>query len=247
MDADVYRDMALEEQYHWWFKGRREIIKGFISTLDLNQEASILEVGCGTGGNLPMLSAFGQVHGLEPEQYAVDFACDNTSFDVRQGSLPESIGFDDQVSEQQFDLICLFDVLEHIEDDKAALIALKARLKDKGRLILTVPAYQWLFGKHDRLLHHFRRYNRTTLNQVLEQSGYSTARLSFFNSLLLPLVIVARMFDFLSSSKKSAGYSAPTGWINRFLYRIFKVEQPLLKKLNLPVGCSIIVICQKQS
>src|SRR4029077_81559 len=127
-----------------------------ISRLKLPPKPRILEIGSGTGGNLVMLSSFGQVSAVEMDASARSIALQKTDgrFDIRAGFCPGGIPF----ANEKFDLICLFDVLEHIEEDIATLVAVKGLLASGGRVLMTVPAQQWLWSAHDEFLHHKRRY-----------------------------------------------------------------------------------------
>jgi SAM-dependent methyltransferase len=240
MDKDVYHDMTQLQVNHWWFKARRGILDQTLHGLTISDNFQILEIGCGTGGNMEMLEQFGTVYGMEMNEFAASYAREKTGKTVHIGSLPDEIPFD-----QKFDLICLFDVLEHIEDDIAAVAAIEPLLKPGGKIIFTVPAYQWMFGKHDRLLHHFRRYTRKSLAKIIINTGLSINRTSYFNTFLLPLAVLARFVDTLTTTKESTGYKMPAKIINSALYRIFSLEKYLLSRCNIPAGCSLLLICEK--
>jgi len=156
------------------------------------------------------------------------------------GWLPDNIPYN-----EKFDLICMFDVLEHIQDDKKALIKIAGLLKPAGTLIITVPAYSWLYGAHDKMLHHFRRYSKNTLNEIINYSDLKVLKSSYFNTLLFPLVILARLTDMLKNSDASIGYSTPNNIVNHLFYRVFSIETILLNKTNLPFGASIVAVCRK--
>src|SRR5207302_969127 len=140
MDPAAYLDMAKIESTHWCSVGRRAIFETLIKQLNLPQDAKILEIGSGTGGNLHMLAKFGEVSGLEMDSMARSITMEKTNnlYDVRAGYCPNDIPFADH----SFDLICMFDVLEHIEEDVETLRAIKRLLKKNGRIFITVPAFQ---------------------------------------------------------------------------------------------------------
>lgn len=154
MDPKAYEQMAGLEDRHWWFVGRRQILSRVIAGIPLPPSACILEAGCGSGGNLEMLSQFGQVWAMERSEIALPLARARGIAIVEEGELPHRIPF----GSQQFDLIALLDVLEHLDEDTAALEALIQRLKPSGYMVITVPAYPWLWSAHDELNHHKRRY-----------------------------------------------------------------------------------------
>ncbi|NQX88405.1 MAG: class I SAM-dependent methyltransferase [Halioglobus sp.] len=236
MDLYAYQDMRRLQEEHWWFKARREILSEVLSGLRLPRDADILEIGCGTGGNLLMLSRFGNVCGMEMHEESAGYAMKNSVADVRTGSLPYQVPFS-----KKFDLICLLDVLEHIEEDESAVGALKDLLKPGGRVVITVPAYQWMFGRHDKMLHHFRRYSRKNLCALFSLHNFCIAKESYFNTFLFPAAVVSRMMEYWNDGDRPK-YAQPTAWINALCYRMFRFERLLLKELNLPFGCSLLLV-----
>lgn len=240
MDPDAYLEMADTEARHWWFAGRRAVLASLISKINLPSKARILEVGCGTGGNLQMLSAFGSVSALEMNEKARSIASKKTGgrFDIRAGCCPMNIPF----SEEKFDLICLIDVLEHIKEDVETLIAVKRLLAKKGRIVLTVPAYSWLWSVHDEFLHHKRRYSAKALWAKALAAGLQLERMSYFNTLLFPLAAAVRIKDRMLGSSSASGTRIPSPFFNVLFYQVFSAERFLLSKLNLPFGVSLLAI-----
>ncbi|NJD07396.1 MAG: class I SAM-dependent methyltransferase [Methylococcaceae bacterium] len=240
MDPSAYREMAETQDRHWWFRGRREVLANLIGRLGLPTDAQILEIGAGTGGNLDMLAAFGSVSALEMDQYAREFATAKTggSVDIRDGRLPDRIPFENS----RYDLVCLFDVLEHVDDDRAALAAIRPLVKPGGHLLLTVPAYRWLWGKHDEKLHHQRRYTAKELARRAIETGWTVRKLSYFNTLLFPLAAVGRLADKLNPGGEALGSSTPAPFVNELLFRLFSAEQYLLPRLDLPFGVSLVAL-----
>jgi len=239
MDPEAYVQMAAAERAHWWFVGRRRVLGAVIASLGLPAAARILEVGAGTGGNFPLLRRFGSVTAIELNDAARDIATERTGLPVQPGALPDMLALGDQ----KFDLICLFDVLEHVGPDEASLRVLRAHLAPGGRLILTVPAYRALFGPHDEALHHFRRYERAELAAKLGAAGLATHYLTFFNSLLLPLALAARLLDRALRRRGALGETAPPGPLNALLAAIFGAEAGwLARRLVLPCGLSLLAV-----
>lgn len=240
MSPDAYLEMAATEDRHWWFAGRRSVLSALISRLDLPPQASILEIGSGTGGNLSMLSAFGRVSAMEMDKVARGIAMQKTEgrFDIRAGSCPSQIPFDGQ----KFDLVCLFDVLEHIEDDRATLAAIKALSAPGGRVLITVPAYRWMWSAHDEFLHHKRRYLASELKDKAQDAGFRIERLSYFNTLLFPLAAAVRIKDRLMRSSEASGTALPPSPVNATLRTVFGAERFLLDRFNLPFGVSLLAI-----
>jgi SAM-dependent methyltransferase len=239
MQPEAYTQMAEAERAHWWFVGRRRLLEAVITALALPPAARILEVGSGTGGNFPLLQRFGAVTAIELNETARAMATARTGLPVQSGALPDALGLGDQ----KFDLICLFDVLEHVGPDAASLQALRAHLAPGGRLILTVPAYRALFGPHDKALHHFRRYERAALAALLGQTGYAIHYLTFFNCLLLPLALMARLADRLFRREAPLGERTPAAPLNAVLTAIFSAEAgPLSRRRRLPFGLSLLAV-----
>jgi len=231
--------MANIESRHWWFVARRRILEDLIAMRIVPRaNARILEAGCGTGGNLDLLGGFGQVIAFEYEEYARDIARTRTNVDVQSGHLPDGLDCIDG----SFDLIALFDVLEHIQQDCASLSALGELLAPGGKLFLTVPALQFLWSEHDVLHHHRRRYSKRHLRSVIEGAGLKVDFISYFNFFLLPAAIIERLGSRLVGGKPTLE-QVPSPAINGFLNRIFAFERYLLRSVSLPVGLSLCAIC----
>jgi SAM-dependent methyltransferase len=232
--------MAETESRHWWFSARRSIVSEMIERLSLAQDSEILEVGCGTGGNLATLARFGKVSAFELDANAREIAAEKPdhSCDIRAGKCPDKIPFHDQ----RFALICLFDVLEHIDKDTETLIALKRLLLKDGRILITVPAFQWLWSSHDEYLHHKRRYTAKQLRKTITDAELQPVKISYFNTILFPLAIIARLWDKMPGKSSVTGTSIPPGPINKIFRVLFGAERFLLKRFNLPFGVSLICV-----
>ncbi|MCJ2542147.1 methyltransferase domain-containing protein [Synechococcus bigranulatus str. 'Rupite'] len=238
MDPKAYEQMAKLEDEHWWFVGRRRIFSRVIETLALPSPAHILEAGCGSGGNLKMLSQFGKVWGMEKSEFARPLAQARQIGIVAEGELPDRIPFEGQ----QFDLIALLDVLEHLEQDRESLKALKSRLTSTGYLLVTVPAYPWLWSSHDELNHHKRRYTRPQLLATLEHSDLEVHTLCYFNSVLFPLIAGIRLFRKIVRLPESQDLKMPSPWLNQLLTSIFSAEAYLIPRFALPFGLSLLAV-----
>ncbi len=245
MDQLVYQRMASHEDTHWWFVARRKIITRLIDLFvkkDRESDLKILEVGCGTGGNLAMLKQFGTVTATECDEVARGFATNKSGITVRDGRLPELA----EVPEDNFDLVVLLDVLEHVEDDLGALKSLAPRQGENGRLLVTVPAHPWLWSSHDVVHHHFRRYTRATLRKVTEDAGYKVESMGYYNSLLFPLVILVRFLKKLIGSD-NADDDMPGPAVNGILKNIFALEQNIVGRLPMPTGLSLYMVARPKS
>ncbi|MCL6477966.1 MAG: class I SAM-dependent methyltransferase [Peptococcaceae bacterium] len=244
MEDKIYRLMAEIESDHWWFSGRRNIIDTAIrSFVKLNQGAKILDVGCGTGGNLSLLSQFGCVSGLEMDAGAVEMAKERGLGQIYKGEIPGPLPFE----ENSFDLIVMLDVLEHIEDDGEAIRYLVEYLKPNGYLLITVPAHSFLWSNHDRAHHHLRRYTRPQLVEKLRESRLDIIYSSYFNVWLFPMILLIRTIkNKLIKSKDNCDLSMPKYCINKILAAIFSSEKYFIKKnYRFPVGVSIIACGKK--
>ncbi len=240
MNPEAYLEMAETEAQHWWFVGRRCVLSTLISKFDLPVDAKILEIGSGTGGNLQMLATFGRVSALEMDATARSISAAKTQgyFDIRAGRCPDDIAFPGE----KFNLICLFDVLEHIEEDVGTLMAIKKLLAYDGCILITVPAHSWLWGAHDEFLHHKRRYSERDLRLKIAAAGLAIDRISFFNTFLSPLVVIVRFMGRLFGNSSSVGNKKPCRAINWALCQLFSAECFWLAKRNFSFGISLLAI-----
>lgn len=233
------------ESSHWWYSGRRLIITSQIKKINLIRSSNILEVGSGTGGNLGMLSKFGKVYAFERNIKALNISkskIKGKKIRIIHGSCPNNIPY----TNLKFDLICLFDVLEHIVDDKKTLVNLKNRLNLNGKILLTVPSYQWLFGPHDKELHHKRRYSAKKIEKLIDDANLKILRKSYFNSILFPLIAAVRIYEKLKRIEISMGNTEPKKEINYALLIIMKIEAFCLKFFNFPFGLSMIYVVKSK-
>lgn len=238
MHPDVYREMAAVQEHHWWFSARRRILSAMIGKLALPTQARILEIGCGAGGNLHMLSAFGQLHAMEYDETARTIAAGLGCCEVAAGGLPEPVPFADH----EFDLVCLLDVLEHIEDDAAALTRVRRLLNKSGRLLVTVPAYAWLWSTHDTAHHHYRRYTAGMLGQRAREAGLEVCCLGYFSSLLFPLIAGARLVGKLAGGKTGSDAALPPPAVNALLTTVFGAERHVVRHGLFPFGTSVVAV-----
>jgi SAM-dependent methyltransferase len=208
--------------------------------LGLPATARILEAGSGTGGNLSMLLAHGSVSAIEMDETACRIAREKADgrVDLRRGHFPDDIPFGGET----FDLIVMFDVLEHVEQDVETLHALRGLLAPGGRMLITVPAYPWMWSEHDVFLQHKRRYTAETLRKALTGAGLRVERVSHFNMWLLPLAMLARLKDRLLPGRRSSGSAVPPAFVNRALFSIFRSERRLLDWFDLPAGVSLLAV-----
>ncbi len=238
MDRIIFDRMAALDQTHWWYVARRKILSDFIArVVQPPKDARILEIGCGTGHNFPVLQAFGHVDALEVDAPARAIARARLGRDVGDAPLPDLPG----VPEASYDMIALLDVLEHIEDDCAALASIRTRLKPGGRVLLTVPANKWMWSAHDTVHHHFRRYNPSSLTAVASASGLSVDRMTHFNTLLFPLAAAVRVVGKLTG-REEADDAQPAAPLNALFTGVFGFERHLIGRAPMPFGVSLAAV-----
>ena len=246
MDPLMYREFAeLYEARHWWFVGRRRIVGSLLQDrLGTRRDLRILDVGCGTGGMLPLLAAHGRVTGIDPAPAAIHYAKQRYegTAELLEVDFPHELP-----PGRNYDLVTLFDVLEHLDDDAGALLAVASLLRPGGLLLITVPALSSLWSPHDVINQHRRRYTRGELRQRVEGAGFLLERLSYFNSLLFPAVFSARQLRRRLARKGDArsDFRIANYWINDRLADLFGAERHLLKRWNLPLGVSLLALARK--
>ncbi len=228
--------MAAAEATHWWFVGRRAVIDSLLDGINLPAAGQILEAGCGTGGNLASLARRGQISAFEPHIDALAFAREkHPEIEIREAALPSPLPYEPR----SFDLVAALDVLEHVADDVAAAQALISLLRPGGWLLVTVPAHQWLWGSHDRRLHHMRRYGRRQLLSIFEADDLELVRFTPFNLLLAPIAIAYRAAERLLGIDLGNQERLPPAVLNAVLARTFGFESALLRRDQpVPFGLS---------
>ena len=238
MDVDAYAQMASHEADHWWFVGRRAVLRAVLSRLDLPPDARILEAGCGTGGNLYFLKQLGEVSAFEPHEPALEITRSrHPEVQLEAGALPHGLPF----SEGTFDLVAALDVLEHVDDDVGALDALIALAKPGGHVLISVPTHPILFGSHDRRLHHVRRYDVGDLRRMVDATGCDVMYFGAYNTVLAPLAFALRLaekalpLDFGNQERR------PTPLANATLSWLFSLERHVAKRRPIPFGISQVV------
>lgn len=255
MQHDYYKEYYDLERQHWWFVAREKIISNYIKKLITsknlsNQDLKILNVGCGPGRSSQYLSKFGHVVSIEYDKYCCEFASEKTGLEIINGSITE-LPFDDN----SFDLVCAFDVIEHVEDDQLAVQEMKRVAKENGVLFITVPAFMSLWSHHDVINHHFRRYK---LNQVknLFSEGNNGKMIfsSYFNFFLFPpIYIFRRLSNLLKSGKNRSGSGSDfeafkPGILNAVLQKIMFFESKFINRnITLPFGVSILYTWKKNN
>jgi SAM-dependent methyltransferase len=240
MDRDYELQTHQAEDRHWWYRGRRTVLEGVIAGMRLPARARILDAGCGSGRNMIELARHGTVTGIEVSETSVCLARAREVGEVVAGSILEM-----PFAADSFDLAVTLDVIEHLEDDLGALRELRRTVAPGGSLLVTVPAYPWLWSGHDEINHHYRRYTRSSLQRVAEQAGWEQVRTTYFNSLLLPAAIILRVLDRLSSktTESSLDLWVPPAPMNWLLERPLAFEAALITRGGrIPAGLSLLAV-----
>jgi SAM-dependent methyltransferase len=238
MERVVYQQMAELDDRHWWYRGRRRILAELIRREGhLPRHAQILEIGCGTGHNLAMLGEFGHVDALELDDEARALSEKRLGRKIMRSPLPEL----SEVPDRHYDLIGAFDVIEHIDDDAAAVAAIATKLKPGGKFMIAVPAHRWMWTAHDVVNHHKRRYSKRTLKALIENSPMRLDKIGYFNSLLFPLALAERAVSKLRG-RDSADVKLPPAPLNAALERVFAAERYVVGRLPLPPGLSLFAV-----
>jgi len=238
MERVVYQQMAELDDRHWWYRARRKILADLIRRdAQLPPDARILEIGCGTGHNLAMLAGFGHVDGLELDDEARELSEKRLGRKIMRSPLPEL----SEVADKSYDLIGAFDVIEHIDDDQAALAAIATKLKPGAKFVMTVPAHPWMWTAHDVANHHKRRYSKRALRALIDGSPMRLDRIGYFNSLLFPIAVVERTISKLRG-KDDGNVSLPPAPLNATLEAVFAAERYLVGRLPLPPGLSLFAV-----
>ena len=228
-----------EDRHHWYFRGRLAVLLTALERTLPAPPCRVLELGCGTGNVLQALGRFGDVVGVErdPELRAVGAAA---GLDIRAGALPDDV----PVPDGWADAVLLLDVIEHLDDDVAGLRAAREGARPGGLVMVTVPAYAWLWSGHDVALGHRRRYTARGLRAVLEAAGLRVEHLSYFNAALFPAIAGVRL------AKRVLGLTGhdlhrPSPLVNEMLTRVFALERHAVLRPGLPFGSSILAVARR--
>jgi SAM-dependent methyltransferase len=240
MDRDYELQTHRAEDHHWWYRGRRAVLEQVIADLPLPAQPRILDAGCGSGRNMVELARRGTVTGVELSATSACLARGRETGRVIEGSVAEM-----PFEPGSFDLAVCLDVLEHLQDDLGALRELRRVVTAGGSLLVTVPAYQWLWSGHDVINHHRRRYTRRSLLAVAERVGWECRRTTYFNSLLLPVAIMLRVLERLSpkTTESSLDLWIPPEPLNWLLQQPLELEAALLGRgARIPAGLSLLAV-----
>jgi len=246
MRKEIYELTYHTEESHWWYVARRRVILSWLrrslaTAGRTDNGLRLLDYGCGTGMNLVHLARMGTAFGVDPAPDAIAFCRERGLENVMQATSLAEIKARD-VFGGEFDVVTMFDALEHIRDDVAALRRIRELLRPGGLLVITVPAFDWLWSGEDVVSERLRRYTRASLTRVLRAAGYETLRISYFNTLLFPLqaAIVLLNRSVRPDSMSETMVKPLPAVVNRVLTAIVSLESPLLHWVRFPIGASLI-------
>jgi SAM-dependent methyltransferase len=230
------------EQSHWWHIGRRRIIAQFVEEICRqvkDRRPRILDVGCGTGANLLLLSKYGEAEGVDVSEDALAF-CRARGLDrVRLGA-GEELPYEDGT----FDLVTALDVVEHMDDDLAGLREMRRVLRPGGRVLLFVPTFMFLWGLQDEVSNHRRRYRLPELRRVLEQAGFEIERSTYANITFFAPILLMRQLMRLAGIKTSSENNINVPALNGVFGAILGAESTVLRYINLPFGVSGLCVAR---
>lgn len=243
MMEHTYPILYRVEQSHWWYIGRRRIIASFVKQICdqiTDHRPRILDVGCGTGANLMLLSQFGDAEGVDISPDALAF-CRERGLDRLRLGAAESLPYEPA----QFDLVTAFDVVEHLDDDLAGLREMRRVLRPGGRILLFVPTFMWLWGVQDEVSNHRRRYRLAELEQVVREAGFEVERATYANITFLPPIFLVRKLMKLTGVRTDTENSINVPAFNRLFGAMLGAERYWLRYLNLPVGVSGLCVARR--
>lgn len=236
-----YRDVAKNQDKHWWYLGMAEINNSLIKTfLSKQNNLKILDAGCGPGAMLPSLSNYGDVIGVDLSSVALKYA-------KKRGKAIKGDITNLKFKDQAFDLVVCMDVLYHmwVKDELVALAEFNRVLKLGGILLLREPAYNWLRGNEDVGSLTQRRFQKKELENKIKKSSFKVLKISYANFFLFPILLIVRILTGISGKRGSSDMSIPPIFINQLLFRVLKTEASILKLISLPFGSSLICVAIK--
>ena len=254
MQQHTYAIMDEVEGSHWWFVGRRSILESFLKSIESRLQAAsreepakagtqnavrILDIGCGTGANLEMLSQFGEAEGVDVSDDALEF-CRLKGLNAQKG-LAECLPFDDGT----FDLTTALDVVEHLDDDVAGLREMHRVTKKGGFSLIFVPAYMFLWGVQDDVSNHRIRYTKKQIVDRLKTAGYTIERATYANWTFFAPILAGRTLMRVTGIKPESENNVNISALNGVFGKLFGAERFWLKNFNFPFGVSIVIVARK--
>lgn len=239
MNKNLYQDLYELEEKHWWHISKRELCQKVIAKYF--KGGKIVDIGCGTGKNVESFSKFGEVWGIDNSEEALKFCKKRGLEHVSKGDAEKS-----NLPSNAFSLVTLLDVLEHTDDTKT-LKEIRRILKKDGLLLITVPAYQWMWSQWDVELHHKRRYTKEGLEKLLSKSGYEIVLSSYRQSfMVLPVYLFRKIKTFFKPLDYGSDFKIGSPFINVPLLYVTKLEHEFVTTAGVPFGVSILTLARKK-
>ena len=245
MEKSYAERYALLEGEHWWFRARRAILRDLLAHFEWPARPRILEIGVGAGHNLlEIYPSDARLEGIEPDDSLARLAAARGPAPVFKASIDR---LPQEIQDGSYDCVAMFDVLEHIPDDARALQLVNRKLKPSGRVVLSTPAYMWLWGQQDVVSQHYRRYTLRELKEELQVANFTVERMTYFNTLLFLPIAAVRLITRCSSRphRKEGDFAYARKPSNAVLFTLFAAERLLLRYLNFPFGVSIFAAARK--
>lgn len=241
MFEEVYKyNFELEDKY-WWFVARNRIVIELTQKITTLKDGDyVLDFGCGTGGFAKQLSTKYNVIGIDPSPLAIQYCKKRGLEHIFQTTIEEF-----QPNSFPIKGIFALDVIEHIEDDLGTLRRLYEILPKEGWLVVTVPAYQWLWSYHDVMHMHIRRYNKVKLMKIIESAGFQVRFISYFNSFLFVPALIKRLLTKNQDSQQIEPVDPVPNILNKIFTKIFSFESKVLQICKFPFGLSLISFARK--
>lgn len=242
LDEKAYAVIFEKEDRHWWFQGRRKVLSALLDGLPRDGKWRILDVGCGTGGNFPFLSAYGEVEGCDYSEEAVRYCRLRGLEQVREASIYELPYEDDS-----FDLVTCLDVIEHLRLDLPAFRELYRVLRPGGYLLVTLPSRPGLYSDFDCLAGHLRRYTFGEVRRLLHLGGFQPLRLTSYTVLVHPLVRFYMWRGNLVGGRGeyTQGMETLFPGTHRVLEALLELEARLIARFDLRGGASLAALAKK--
>ena len=241
MKKYLYQDLYEQEEKHWWHIAKRKTCIGLLNKYVNVRHPSILDIGCGTGKNLEEFSKFGKAFGIDSSLNAIKYCKEERGLqNVSLGNAETA-----RVGNIQFDVVSMLDVLEHTDDIKTLKEARRI-LKRQGYLLITVPAFQWMWSNWDVVLHHKRRYTKIQIKKLLMEEGFEVIKCTYLYSFLLPPVfLIRKVKSFFSRSEYASDFKIGSSFVNKILGAMSDAERNLAFSVGVPFGLSLVVLARK--
>jgi SAM-dependent methyltransferase len=240
MESYLYQDLYALEDTHWWHRNKRRLVIALFNHYRLNKKIRIIDVGCGTGKNVETFASLGESWGLDVSQRAIAYCRKRGLTRIKRGTAQKT-----ELPSSFFDGITLLDVLEHT-DDRKTMAEMQRILKPGGIIVITVPAYKWMWSRWDEVLHHKRRYEKADLENVLMNNGFRMLKLSFvYSFLLVPALIIRFIKSRFIGSSYGSDFQLSNSFLNEVLLAVCQMESRVIVSGSVPFGTSLVAVAQK--